>query len=114
MRRRLSASAQRDIAETLDWSDAGFGPDARQRYERLIERGLLTITAPRDPVGTRRFEARPGVALFHLRHCRGSGGLIVRNPRHLLVYRRPEADLVFVLRLLHDAMDIGARIDEAV
>ncbi len=115
MRRRLSASAQRDIADTLDWSHAGFGPDARQRYQRLIEQGLRLITAPRDPLGTKRLDSRPGVMLFHLRHCRGSGGgPMVRNPRHLLVYRRPEDGLVFVVRVLHEAMDIEARVDETV
>jgi toxin ParE1/3/4 len=115
VRRRLSASAQRDIASTLDWSHANFGEDVRWRYQLLIESGLRFITAPQDPIGARHLDDRPGVMLFHLRHCPSERRRpAVRNPRHLLIYRRPETDLILVLRFLHDAMDIKARMDDAI
>lgn len=113
MKRQLSGPAQRDIAQVLDWSHDTFGPAARDRYEALILKGVRTIANTADPIGSREIAERPGVRLFHLRYCRqGGDGARVGNPRHLLVYRRPMPNLVYVLRLLHDSMDISAQLDE--
>ncbi len=57
-------------------------------------------------------EFRPNAWIHHLRHNRkraAVNGLVVKNPRHFVIYlEEPEA--VRILRLLHDCMDIEARI----
>lgn len=116
MRRLISAPARHDIAGTLDWSRENFGADARRRYERLIARGLAAITVAQDPPGSRRLDAAGvDVRVYHLRNSRRTtGGLLVREPRHFLVYERPEPRLIVVLRLLHDAMDLPERLQDGM
>jgi len=112
VRRLISAPAKRDIAGVLDWSRESFGADARRRYERLIARGLVAITAARDPPSSRPVDAAGvDVRVYHLRNSRRTtGGVLVREPKHFLVYERPEPRFVVVLRLLHDAMDLPVRL----
>ena len=114
MRRELADPAVRDIVRILDWSRASFGIVARRRYEALIARGLRAITMATPPTASRTAgEAAPGVRLFHLRHVRQDpGGTSIGHPRHLLAYRIVTPDLIVVLRVLHDAMDLPARLGE--
>lgn len=114
MRRLVAEPARRDITRVLEWSRERYGAAARRRYERLITRALVAITAARDPVGSRSLdEVATGVRIYHLRNSRRErSSLRVAAPRHLLVYERPEPDLVIVLRLLHDAMDLPSHLQD--
>lgn len=114
MRRIIAAPAKRDIAAVLGWSHERFGAEARARYERLIARGLMALTVPSDPPGSRELvEVGASIRIYHLRHCRrAADGPPVRDPRHFLIYERPSPDLVVVLRLLHDAMDLPTHLRE--
>jgi len=116
VRRLISAPAKRDMAGVLDWSRESFGADARRRYERLIAPGLVAITAAQNPPGSRPLDAAGvDVRVYHLRNSRRTtGGLLVREPRHVLVYERPEPGLIVVLRLLHDAMDLPVRLQDEI
>jgi len=105
---RLAPRASHDIGSILDWSAARFGPAAHDRYERLIERGLLSIAAGSHPFGARHVpKLGEGVHQLHLRSCRlDPDGRPVVRPRHFILYRRSGPDLVIVLRVLHDAMNV--------
>lgn len=109
------ASARRDGAARhrprVDRSREVFGEPSALRYERLIKRALRDITSAADPIGAKPLDTDPALRLHHLRNSRARmAGAAVGEPRHVLVYRRVGPDLVIVLRLLHDAMDMPARL----
>ncbi|MCO5119752.1 MAG: type II toxin-antitoxin system RelE/ParE family toxin [Burkholderiaceae bacterium] len=107
---RPSAAARADIIEILEWTDTHFGELARLRYERLLVVALRELAAEPERTGSMaRPELGANVRSYHLRHSRDrarheSG--IVRQPRHLLLYRFARADLIGIGRVLHDTMEI--------
>lgn len=108
---RLAAAAQADIAAVLDWTEQRFGAAARQRYGILIGTGLRDIADDPDRPGSAgRPELGPSVRSYHLRHSRERAGGVVRAPRHFLIYRRLQPNLVGVGRMLHDAMELARHL----
>jgi toxin ParE1/3/4 len=111
MRRlRLSPLAKGDIENILFHSHATFAESARLRYEALIEAALHDIAADPDRIGVKqRSELGPNVRTYHLFYSREHGRTkegIVREPRHMLLFRVIEPDTVDVGRILHDAMEV--------
>lgn len=112
MRRvQFSGPALRDLADILDWSVAQFGDSARERYEILIETALQDLAADPERRGSRQAPGEMGreSRLYHLKWSRRrslerGGG--VRSPSHVIAYRELAADVLFVQRILHEAMDI--------
>lgn len=109
-RYRLSEAAQSDIIGILGWTHTTFGAAARKRYEKLLVTALRDVA--RDPFrsGTSlRPEVADDVRSYHLRYsrerARSETGL-VKYPRHLLLYRVLNPDLVGIGRVLHDSMEI--------
>jgi toxin ParE1/3/4 len=108
-RYRLAPSARRDLVDILAWSEERHGAAARARYERLITTALRELAREPHRLGARELTSeRPGLLVYHLRHSRArarrpGGG--VRDPRHVILYRA-SAELVTILRVLHDAMDL--------
>jgi len=107
---RLSAAAEADIVSVLAWSESLFGDRARRRYERLLATALRTIGADPECVGSvPRPELGQGIRSYHLFHSRERARTdegIVRRPRHFLLYRVINPDLIGIGRVLHDAMDL--------
>lgn len=108
VRRQLTRPARNDIAAILDWSHDRFGATGRRRYERLIARALIAITRKIPPIGSRAADvASDGIRLFHLRNAKHDPDIEpAGRPRHFIVYRIFEPDLVVVLRVLHEAMNL--------
>ena len=111
MRRfRLGASAQADIVALLARTEDRFGESARRRYEILLATGLRDIILDPDrPASMARPDLGPMVRSYHLLHSRDRArvlGGLVRQPRHLLLYRTMVPGIVGVGRVLHDAMDV--------
>jgi toxin ParE1/3/4 len=106
---RISPAAAEDIAETLAWSRERFGQIAAARYGRLIGQAIADIRADPGRAGARpRPELAQGVWTYHLYFSRSrsaAGTLLVRRPRHLLVYRTRES-CVEIIRVLHEARDL--------
>ena len=107
---RLTEAAETDIIEILAWSETEFGGAARRRYESLIVVALIDIADdPFRPGSIARPELGAGVRSWHLRgsreRARGPGG-VVQRPRHFLIYRPIDADLIAIGRVLHDAMEL--------
>jgi toxin ParE1/3/4 len=105
----VSAKAQADIANTLRWTTKRFGALAVGRCRQLLASALLDLSADPQRVGSvARPELGEGVRSYHVRHSRKRGD--VANPRHLIVYRRREDDVVEVSRVLHDAMELARHV----
>jgi toxin ParE1/3/4 len=105
---RLSVATQTDIQALLVRSALAFGDDARKRYERLIASALDLISEDTSR-GSLRNELRAGLRVFHLSLAKRQArrlGPTVKHPRHFVVYRQAAADIVEVVRVLHDAMDL--------
>jgi toxin ParE1/3/4 len=86
VRYRVSAAAQADLVNILDWTHGRFGEVARRRYEALIVAALRDISAQPDRVGSmQRPELGGSVRSWHLHLSREHGRTetsIVRRPRH--------------------------------
>jgi toxin ParE1/3/4 len=108
-----SATAVEDIESCLLWSVENFGIPAAHRYRALLEVALLAIMEDPELHGSKQVEGFDGkVRLYHLRHSRRSapvGGLIVKNPRHFIVYRAMEERAIELLRVLHERMDFDTQ-----
>lgn len=108
---RLSESAQRDITDVLARSEEMFGPRARERYESLIAAALRDASSDGGEFGeSLRPELGPGVRTWHLARSRAtSPGGLVKNRRHLLLYRF-DGKTMLVARVLHDSMDLPRHV----
>jgi len=114
MRLRTSPSADADLMEILEWSALRFGAAGRRRYRALLMQALQDLRANPTRLGSRAHEELgPGVRLYPVRLSRRRvrkpvGG--VREPRHVVVYRIDDREIVVVGRVLHDAMDPGRHV----
>ena len=109
---RLSSTALEDIVQILAYTEKRFGDTARRRYEALLITSLRDIVSdPERPGSTARPELGLAVRSYHLRHSRDRARTqdgLVRQPRHLLLYRAMQPDLIGIGRVLHDGMEIEA------
>src|SRR5207253_1634896 len=79
------------------------GEVGRARYAALLAAALRTVA--RDPTGSatrERAELFAGLRSMHIRHARGARG--VKDPVHVIFYR-PGADVVEIVRVLHERME---------
>jgi toxin ParE1/3/4 len=106
----LSSAARRDIYVALTWSEDRFGEAAADRYRELLKQALRDVTAdPERPGLLERSELGNGIRTYHLffSRSRAKRSVVgVKNPRHILVYRRRGEAVVHVVRVLHDACDL--------
>lgn len=107
---RLSTWARADIVDILAETEDRFGHVARERYQKLLVTALRDLGNAPERIGCRlRPELGDGVLSYHLRHsrerARNETG-IVHRPRHLLLYRIIEPDLIGIGRILHEAMEL--------
>lgn len=113
---RLAAAARADLVDILEHSEREFGLAARQRYETLVATALRDIgEAPERAGSALRPELGDGIRSWHLRLSRERArmdGVIVRRPRHLILYSIIDDATVGVLRLLHDAMELHRHIGD--
>jgi len=106
----LTAAAEVDIEQLLDHSAERFGPLSRRRYEALIATALDDLRADPELIGSViRPDLGAGLRTYHIKNsqqrARTADG-VVGNPRHILIYRQLQPDIVRVVRVLHDAMDL--------
>lgn len=109
---RVSPAARRDVLDLAARSESEFGREARDRYLALVERALLDLQADasRPGVGSRP-DLPDELRLYHLRHSRPRirAPRRVGTPRHFIVFRLTGNEII-VVRVLHDAMDLGGRL----
>lgn len=105
---RLARAAAVDIEILLSRSEAEFGTDARQRYQRLVRCALGLLGSHAAGVA-HRDDLQPNLHTFHLALARRKArlqGPTVSRPRHFLVWRFADEETIEVVRVLHDAMDL--------
>ncbi|MCC6629988.1 MAG: type II toxin-antitoxin system RelE/ParE family toxin [Chloroflexi bacterium] len=108
--------ALQDINSILAWSEKEFGLEARLRYGHLIATAIDDVAEDPERLGSRpRPDLRTGVRTYHLISSRERGremSGIIRQPRHVLVYRLRGATTLEILRVLHDAMDLDRHLPD--
>jgi toxin ParE1/3/4 len=108
---RVTEAAARHLTEILGTGEDTWGPEARDRYQALIEQAINDLAENPDRLGVQLVN---GCIHYHLRHSRSRTPLRrVRRPRHILVCRIVD-DVLVVLAAGHDAMEEGLtrRIEE--
>lgn len=106
----IAPKARHDIADILTWTLENFGPQSVNRYAKLIQTAIEDVATNPELAGS---AARPEIAehcrTYHLLHGRkkaGRRGNRVRKPRHFLLYRVAEPNVVEIGRVLHDSMEL--------
>lgn len=114
MRRlEVSPDAEREIDDLLAYSEMRFGERAADRYRLLIDITLADLLAdPKRPGVTAPPDIRAGLRLYPLRHSRARVPAPDRvgQPRHVVAFRFDDAR-VEIVHLLHDSMDLPARLE---
>lgn len=94
----LSPAAQRDLNEVWDYTARNWGTEQAERYILQIQDACEALVSGR----------RRGRAIDDIRP--GYRKLPVRS--HFLFYRNTDAGLIEVVRILHQRMDVGARLKD--
>lgn len=100
---RLSATAEADFRDILDWTSRRFGQDQTLIYAETLSDALAELTAGPSIAGVRaRDEIGRGILTLHVARNGNRG-------RHFILFRRgPDRSkpTIDVLRILHDTMDL--------
>ena len=112
LRPEFTSMALQDVAAIQDWTSAKFGELTSQRYDSLMEAALADLLAKPTRLGVRHQTSMPqGIFVYHLRFSRRKPTTAgVEKPRHFFVFRL-DANILTVLRVLHDSMDLAAHVD---
>jgi plasmid stabilization system protein ParE len=104
--------AMSDIEQALDQSFKLGGKIGQRRYAKLLPQSVKEIGEEPRRLGARN--ALGELWTYHARHSKtrtDPPDERARSPRHLLLYRIDDAQrIVIILRLLHDSMDLPARV----
>lgn len=101
---RLTASAEADFQSIIAWTSEQFGDRQAGVYAEILSAEIAALSAGPTTVGARE-RREIGKGLFTLHVARGS-----RKGRHFVLFRVGSNERqIEVLRLLHDAMDLGLR-----
>lgn len=101
---RLSIPAERDFADVVTYTTEHFGVRQSRIYEATLRKAFAALVAGPEVRGSvSREDLGAGLRTLHIAR-RGQRG------RHLLVYREEPKQRIEVLRILHDAMDLGQHV----
>jgi toxin ParE1/3/4 len=107
----ISPTAQRQIAYILGLSEANFGVRASLRYRALIQAAIEDLATAPTRNGTALVPEFPGgYRTYHLMHSRRRGRkILVKNPRHMIVFRVTDEGVLEIVAFLHDRMEVDSR-----
>jgi toxin ParE1/3/4 len=92
-----------------------FGEEAALRYETLVLQAVQDLfTDPNRPGSKDRSDIlTTGARSYHISLSRSrTSAPRVKQPRHLLVYRRRQDGVVEVSRILHEGQDIRRHVPD--
>jgi toxin ParE1/3/4 len=98
----LTAKAQNDLRQIVEWTTARFGEAQSSAYRDTILSAIKELRSGPDLPGARDRDALiVGLRMIHV----GRHG---KRGRHFILFRvRPdESGIIDVLRILHDSMDL--------
>jgi toxin ParE1/3/4 len=108
---RLSAGAEAQLDEILDWSEQRFGPAARERYAEVILAAFRSIADdPRQPNAHWRRIRKRQIGVYHIANSRDHVAAElgrVSEPRHYLVFSVGTDGVTEILGFVHDRMLLG-------
>jgi len=95
------------LAQILETSSERWGDEGRRRSAALIAAALRMIMREPESVLSRdRPELSRGVRSLHVRHARADlQTKRVNSPVHIIYYRVASAELIEVVRVLHEHME---------
>ncbi len=103
--------AQADERLILSRSRRVFGARAARAYSALLRRAYKLLQEnPQRPGVQFRKDLRGAPFLLHLRLARKRGAS-PKQPRHFILFRYDD-ERVYILRVLHDAMDIARHLSD--
>lgn len=112
----LSKEAQFDFKEILKRTLEEFGVQALEGYFELLVTSLEDLTENPSLHSSKVYETtKVSVRLYHIKNSKkraAVNGKEVKKPRHIIAYNRKADGEIYVYRILHDAMDIPARLQE--
>jgi len=115
---RLSGPAEDQIDEILVRSEEKFGVLSRERYAALLVAAMNEVaTNPYGNMVTWKQLSSGKIGIFHIEHCRrrvSDPPGIVKEPRHLLIFRVAHDDVVNIIGVLHDSMLLDRAIRRVV
>jgi toxin ParE1/3/4 len=107
---RLTAQAEADVAEILEWTAGQFGDAQAHRYAETLTSAIEALSEGPDAAGAKlRNEIARGLMTLHVAR-RGHRG------RHFVLFRvsrESGQEVIDVLRVLHDAMDLARHASSA-
>ena len=105
---QLTAQAEADVAEILEWSAGQFGEAQARHYAETLTSAIEALSeGPGVPGAKARDEIGAGLLTLHVAR-KG------RRGRHFLLFRvgrEAGRRVIDVLRVLHDAMDLARHVD---
>ncbi len=108
----VTGEAQSDVKDVLRESRSKFGPLARSRYRLLIQTAYRNLAENPIRPGVKRLSGGPNDIYFYaIRRSRDRVARAERvsGPRHVIAFRYDDTR-VEIIHLLHDAMDLPARL----
>ena len=99
---RLSAAAEKDFQDIVEWTVEQFGDEQALVYAETIALALEALAERPLPIDAkRRDEIQKGLYSLHVARQERKG-------RHFVMFRIASRarDVIEVLRLLHDSMDL--------
>lgn len=95
---RLTAKAKADLRDIGRYTQQTWGRDQRNRYLTKLDEAFHILAQEPDR-GRSCVDIRQGYRKYHV-------------GRHMIFYRRSDADSIEIIRILHERMDIEARFSE--
>ena len=88
-----------------------FSATAARRYATLIGQALRDIETNPGRLGSKQLPE--GLRTYHIELSKARvNGSRVKDPRHIVLYRRRDHGVVEVLRILHDSTDIQRHLPD--
>lgn len=115
---RLAGTAEAEIREILAWSEEKFGKSGRERYAALIVAAMEDIAGdPEQVLIDRKRLSRVEVGIYRVAHSRDrvpDPPGRVREPRHALIFRVAQDDVIDIIGIVHDRMLLTRALRKAV
>lgn len=103
---RLTHQAELDVLDITQWTAEQFGELQADQYLETISLALEALAnGPETPGVKNRNELGPDICTLHIaRHG--------RKASHFVVFRVSEAQVLDILRILHDRMELSRHIPD--
>lgn len=115
MRRRLrqSKEADKDLDNIWNYTAKVYGIEQAESYSSIIKQALRDIEQnPLRPTSRAEPDLGQDVRSYRIALSKGRSGSTVKSPRHVVIYTLQFKDEIFVMRILHDAMDVVRHLPE--